>query len=201
MKKSIIILMFLIGSATIFAQETALEKVAKETCEYFQENKDELTKLSSNERVTKLGLQIFVLYDKYKDELKKEGIEVELSNDSSAEDFGEKVGLKMVTFCSDILMSIAEDVGDDEEDAEYAVEGELSSITGDEISKVSLKDSKGKTQKFIWLNNFEGSDELINTESIKGLRVKISYKNVEIYSPKLKEYIVKKQISKIEYLD
>ena len=137
--------------------------------------------------------------------LKKEGIELDLSKGKDGgRDFGEKVGLNMINFCPKALMLLADnDLEDNVNSKEvmFSIVGELKSISGDEISVVSLKDENGKTQKFLWLNNFEGSDRLIISKNIKNLKVKVSYTTIELYSPKLKEYIVRKQISKIEYLD
>ena len=69
------------------------------------------------------------------------------------------------------------------------------------MAAICLADKPRDDNSGVWLNNFEGSDKLINSKKIKNLKVKLSYINVELYSPKLKEYIVRKQISKIEYLD
>ena len=202
MKKYLLILILFFGSINIYSQDkTAIDKIGKETCKYFKKNKEELNNLSKNERVAKLGIKMLSLYDKYKDDLKAEGIEVDISDDSSTEAFGQKVGVSMANHCLDLLLLLSEDFPDEEDEVNFNVVGKLKSISGDELSYVSLKDKNGKTQKFVWLNNFEGSDKLINSKKIKNLKVKLSYINVELYSPKLKEYIVRKQISKIEYLD
>ena len=202
MKKYLLILILFFGSINIYSQDkTAVDKIGKETCKYFKKNKEELNNLSKNERVAKLGIKMLSLYDKYKDDLKAEGIEVDISDDSSTEAFGQKVGVSMANHCLDLLLLLSEDFSDEEDEINFNVVGKLKSISGDELSYVSLKDENGKTQKFVWLNNFEGSDKLINTKKFKNLKVKLSYINVALYSPKLKEYIVRKQISKIEYLD
>ena len=203
MKKHFLILIIFFGSFNVYSQgKTTIDIIGKETCKYFQKNKKELNNLSRNERVAKLGIKMLSLYDKYKEDLKAEGIEVDISDDSSTEAFGQKVGISMANHCMDLLLLLSEDFTDEEEDeVSFNVVGKLKSISGDELSFVSLKDENGKTQKFVWLNNFEGSDKLINSKKIKNLKVKLSYINVELYSPKLKEYIVRKQISKIEYLD
>ena len=206
MRSFLSILLFLFLSINLFSQEvkTTIDKIANETCVYFNDNKEELSSLSSSERVAKLGLKMLSLYDKYKKELKAEGIFVDVTDDASAEAFGEKVGYSMAKYCTDVLISLSEDVSDDEDDegeVEFTVEGELKNITGKELSILSLKDQKGKTQKFVWIKNFEGSDRLINDENVKGIKVRLTYSNLELYSPQLKEYIVRKQISKIEYLD
>ena len=202
MKKYLLILILFFGSINIYSQDkTAIDKIGKETCKYFKKNKKELDNLSRNERVAKLGIKMLSLYDKYKEDLKAEGIEVDISDDSSTEAFGQKVGVSMANHCLDLLLLLSEDFSDEEDEINFNVVGKLKSISGDELSYVSLKDENGKTQKFVWLNNFEGSDKLINTKKFKNLKVKLSYINVALYSPKLKEYIVRKQISKIEYLD
>ena len=202
MKKHFLILIIFFGSFNVYSQgKTTIDIIGKETCKYFQKNKKELNNLSRNERVAKLGIKMLSLYDKYKEDLKAEGIEVDISDDSSTEAFGQKVGISMANHCMDLLLLLSEDFPDEEDEVSFNVVGKLKSISGDELSFVSLKDENGKTQKFVWLNNFEGSDKLINSKKIKNLKVKLSYINVELYSPKLKEYIVRKQISKIEYLD
>ena len=202
MKKYFLILIIFFGLINVYSQDkTAVDKIGKETCKYFKKNKEELNNLSKNERVAKLGIKMLSLYDKYKDDLKAEGIEVDISDDSSTEAFGQKVGVSMANHCLDLLLLLSEDFPDEEDEVNFKVVGKLKSISGDELSYVSLKDENGKTQKFVWLNNFEGSDKLINSKKIKNLKVKLSYINVELYSPKLKEYIVRKQVSKIEYLD
>ena len=203
MKKLILTSLFLIYSVNFLAQEikTTVDKIANETCIYFKTNEDELKKLSSNERVAKLGIKMLSLYDKYREDLKKEGITVDISDDTSTEAFGEKIGFSMAKFCTEVLIALSEDIPDEDLKVESFIEGELKTISGKELSIVSLKDKKGKTQKFVWINNFEGSDRLINSENIKGINVKLTYINIELYSPLLKEYIVRKQITKIEYFN
>lgn len=203
MKKISITILFLISFLNISAQEinNAIDKIANETCNYFTENAAELNQLSSDERTTKLGLKMLTLYDKYKEELIKDGITIDISDDSSTEAFGEKVGFAMAKYCTEVLIALSEDYTDEDDYIEYETIGELKVITGNELSVVTLIDEQGKTQKFVWINNFEGSDRLINSDSINGLKVKLNYINIEIYSPQLKEYIVRKQVSKIEYLE
>ena len=203
MKQTIFTLLLFVFSLSISSQEikTAVDKIANETCIYFKENKVELDKLSSSDRVAQLGLKMLSLYDKYREELEEEGIVVDISDSDSVETLGEKVGYAMAKYCTDVLISLSDDFTEEDEVADFSIEGSLKSISGEELSFVSLKDKQGKTQKFVWINNFEGSDRLINSERIKGIKVKLTYINIEIYSPQLNEYIVRKQISKIEYLD
>lgn len=203
MKKIYIgIILFLVVIQFTNAQETALEKVGKETCEYFSANSEEISKLSAEEKTAKLGLQMLTLYSKYEKELKAEGVTVDLGNERSAEKFGEKIGLQMAKYCPDVLITLFGDMADDEEDTEFLTEGVLKKIEGDELSVLVVKDDSGKIQKFIWLDNFEGSDVLIEKlDNFKNAKVEVYYKNSEIFSPKLKEYIVKKKISRLNFVE
>ncbi len=204
--KRIIVLTILFFALAIHSQnESALDSVSKKTCEYL--NSKKFKELPKKEKTTSLGLFMLKMYDKHKNSLNKEGIKLEVAKGrEGGRELGQKIGINMVKFCPEALIMLAEE---DENETEgnleadeivFSVSGKLKSISGDEISIISLKDENGKTQKFIWLNNFEGSDRLITSNKIKNLKVKVSYKNLEIYSPKLKEYIVRKQITKIEYL-
>ncbi|MFK8061165.1 MAG: hypothetical protein AB8B78_13885 [Polaribacter sp.] len=205
MKKKLVLLFFALLSFSVFSQKkTALDKVSKETCTYLESK--EFAEIDKQLKTASLGIFIFKMYDKYKKQLNKEGIVLDLSKGKNGgREFGEKVGMNMVQFCPEALMLLAGDDDDEDEteleEIEFSVSGQLKSINGDDLSVISLKDDTGKTQKFIWLNNFEGSDRLINSEKTRDLEVTIFYKSVEIYSPKLKEYIVRKQVTKIEYLD
>ncbi|MCH3883089.1 MULTISPECIES: hypothetical protein [Tenacibaculum] len=201
MNKIFTIIVSLFIALNCYSQdESVVDKVAKKTCEYLEGL--DLGSLSADERNMKLGLYIFKMYDEYKADFNKEGIYLDLTKGADeGRKFGVKIGTRMASFCPEALMMFANEEGGESDEEKFSVKGELIELSGIEISKLSLKDNKGKTQKFIWINNFEGSDKLINEEFIQGLKVKLHYRNVEIYSPKLKEYIVKKQISKIEYLD
>ncbi len=203
--KHIIILLILITSFNVKAQETTLDLIAQATCDYLQS--DEVVNLSGSQRTTKLGIFIIKQYNKHKEALILEGIELDFSNKDEARAFGEKVGMNMVKFCADELVALA---SGDEEDVEIAsvnnnqyFVGEVIAINGTEFSFIQIKASNGITQKFLWLSNFIGSERLISetSEAIVGTKVNVTYKNTECYSPKLKEYIIRKEIVEIEYLD
>lgn len=198
--KNLIIGTLLLLPLLTMAQETIFERAARETCEYI--NGEEFKNTSSEELTTKLGVFIIKFYGDNKEEFKKEGYELDFSKGRDAGvEFGEKVGIEMVSYCPEALIKLSEsEAFDDEEADEFYITGELNKIEGDEFSTIVILDSDNKRQKFLWLGNFEGSEKLIDYESIKGMSVKVTYKNTECYSPKLKEYIIRKEIVEIEYL-
>lgn len=207
MKKKIALLFFFV-SIIGFSQEkeSILDKAAKETCEYLTKEKFEgLSKAQVN---MKLGLFMFKVYNKYVKEFNNEGITFDLSKgEDEARKFGEKLGVSMIKFCPEGLIAISkiddkkEDKVEEEVEPTYFVTGELVKISGKDYSVVYLKNKNDETLKFVWLSNFTGSNKLIYTKKVKGLKVKLQYRNLEWYAPKLKEYITKKEIIGIEYLD
>lgn len=203
MKNLLLILFIFLLPFQIFSQESILDKIALETCEYLEN--DGLKNIDSNKKTEKLGLFIISLYNQYQDELLKEGFEINFTNDSdTGRAFGEKVGVHMVKFCPDALISLAKDFDNEEVKIDsYNITGKLIDVKGDEFSIVSIKDEDGKVQKFLWLQNFKGSDELIDklNKTSKSPSVQITYKNLECYSPQLKEYIIRKEILEMSFID
>ena len=201
MKKKILVIGVALLTFIVNAQEATLDKIAKETCEYL--NEVDFKSLSSKDLEIKLGIQIIKLYSKYEKELKSEGLEFELNEDQKGiEKYAEKVAFSMIKFCPEVLAAFA----NNEEDVKDTVsllyfEGEIKKISGEELYVIEIKDTLGKTQKFLWLNNFEGSDELLELgKKAKGKKVKVFYEDIEYFSPKLQEYIVRKKVSKVEFL-
>ncbi|MCH2031995.1 MAG: hypothetical protein MK202_03140 [Tenacibaculum sp.] len=204
LKRISTLLIALLSFGNIVAQDSALDKMAMEICEYFNKNEKEFKGMSTSDLTAKLGVQMVQTYLKYKDELAKEGINYDLTKGrSEGEKMGAKVGVSMIKFCPDVLMAIAgdEEYEDENEVVELYLEGTLKKVSGEDLYVVELKDTDGKIQKFVWLTNFEGSDRLIDLgNDVKGTKVGVSYTNLEYFSPKLKEYIVRKKITRLEFL-
>ena len=203
MNKKIASLLFaLLSFGLLNAQDSAMDKMAMEICEYFTKNEQEFKNMSTDDLTAKLGVQMVQSYLKYQDDLAKEGIKFDLTKGrAEGEKMGAKVGVSMIKFCPDVLMAIAGDEDYEDETTESYLEGTLKKVTGDDLYVVEVKDTDGKTQKFVWLTNFEGSDKLIELgKEVKGIKVGVSYTNLEYFSPKLKEYIVRKKITRLEFL-
>ena len=201
-KKITSLLFVLLSFGLLNAQDSAMDKMAMEICEYFTKNEQEFKNMSTDDLTAKLGVQMVQSYLKYQDDLAKEGIKFDLTKGrAEGEKMGAKVGVSMIKFCPDVLMAIAGDEDYEEEATESYLEGTLKKVTGDDLYVVEVKDTDGKTQKFVWLTNFEGSDKLIELgKEVKGVKVGITYTNLEYFSPKLKEHIVRKKITRLEFL-
>jgi len=199
--KNIIIIFSLLVSINVYSQESTLDKIAIKTCEYLET--DEIKQLDSSQRVIKLGVYIINLYSDYKNELEAEGIVINFSDGSEAgRKFGEMVGINMANFCPDTLIALSGDVSlDDDSDEFKTFKGEIKSIKGDDFCFINVENSNGIIQKFLWLSNFIGSEKIISNDFEIGMSVVIKYKNTECFSPKLNEYIIRKEIVEIEYIN
>jgi hypothetical protein len=197
MKK--LILIILLSPLSLFSQESIMDKVANATCEYLQS--DEIKSLTNDKMSIKMGVFLISYYTEHKEEFVKEGFEFNLTDEKGGEELGYKIGMQMATICPETIMALAADDSDEDNIIKtFVVEGKLKTITGEDFSYIHIKDTQGKSQKFLWLGNFIGSDQLIESDNIKNLKVSVTYKNTECYSPKLKEYIIIKEIVEIEYL-
>lgn len=195
--KNIATVVLVLLSINMFSQESIMDKVAMATCEYLQ--KDEIKSLSTDEMTVKLGLFMISYYSDNEKQFEKEGVIVDWDSEKGGEEFGHKIGIKMAGVCPETLMAFADDVDSGEEDT-FLIEGKMKSISGNDFNYINIEDKSGKSQKFLWLGNFKGSDKLIDNKKVKGLKVSVTYKNTECFSPKLQEYIIVKEIIEIEYL-
>ena len=189
-------------SFNFYSQETTIDKIARETCEYLES--EEMKGLDVDRRNEKLGLFILNLYNENEAQLNSEGIIVSFSDGSdSSSKFGEKVGMNMAKFCPEVLMALAEGFEEDEDvEEQFEISGELIDVVGTEFSTVILKDEEGKTQKFLWLQNFKGSDTLIQSlNNLDHNKVVVYYKNIECYAPQLNDYIIRKVIVEIIFVE
>lgn len=203
MKNIILYFIFVVISTKMIAQDSMLDIVAKQTCEYLES--EEMKSISNANKQEKLGLFIINKYNENVDKFKEEGLEIDFTDGSnSGRQFGEKVGMNMAKFCPETLIALAGDIKKDPEETidNFVIEGNITKIIGDDFSTVVLKDTQGKTQKFIWLQNFSGSDKLMDFKEVskKTPKVELFYRNIECFSPKLKDYIIRKEIIEIKFL-
>lgn len=212
MKLKIAVIAFTFCSLVVYSQDKKqeiLDRVAKETCEYL--GSEEVKGLKGDALAMKMGVKIFALYGKYKKEFNEAGITFDMNNPAeSGEKLGEQIGMNMIKFCPDTLIALANDDAftedetvqkiDNPVDESRSFEGNFKSISGKEILTLSIIDTSGKTQKFVWISNFKGSDRLMDTAKATNTKVKVYFENIEMYSPELQDYVVRKQITQIDYL-
>lgn len=206
--KTVVCAFLILCSVNIFAQDV-LDKIAQETCDCLK-GKD-LSGKSEEDSNLEVGMCMMASLGEYQDKLDE--LEIDITDQSSMEKFGEKVGFKMATKCPNTLMEIGmmrsettttstttKTISATSEMVQV-ISGTIKGMEGEEFSVLVLQDDTGREQKFLWLRYFEGSEKLATeAKSLMGKKVKIKFSSMEVYSPKLKEYIARKELKGIEFL-
>ncbi len=185
-------------SFSVSAQEEGdyMDKIAQGACDCMSEIPED----ENAERYQmKLGLCFLEPATKYAEEIKRDyGIDLTRMDNFGADEgekLGQVVGLRMLNFCPEILMELAElEQLDDEEEANTptvkAFEGSITEIETEVVVVFTAKDSRGKSEKFYWMGFVESNvEDLANTyEKLKKKEVQLEYVEQEIFDPRIGEY-------------
>ena len=141
----------------------------------------------------------------YQSEL-QEKLNVDFSDQAALQAMGQKVGMKMAATCPETMMKIAQvqsaPAAPGAAEPVSRLEGTVVDVQGDEFTFLSVKDAGGRTQKFLWLRYFEGSDAFLsNPKALIGKKVLLSYAPLETFSLKLNEYLKRNEIKTLEVVD
>jgi hypothetical protein len=193
MKTNILLLIaaYILVAANTFAQDDMYNTVAQETCLCINQ-KNVLSK-SKKEIEMALGLCIFESINKHK-------IDVDISDESAMEVYGQKVGIRMAGICPEVFQAF---VTEEETPATtiptLKVSGKIKAIEEGTLLTFVLREDSGKEHKLVWYGYFAGSDEYKeNPKLLIGKQVTFSYKEVETFFPKAKTYINSKEIISLD---
>lgn len=195
-----LLVLSILFTTTLSAQDV-YDKIAEQTCNCI--NEDDTAYKSSEELELALGLCMLEAMSNFPEETK----DIDITDNDAMYKFGETVGIKMFSYCPDLILRLSqEELNMQEEEIEeeyYLVKGEITTIQGEEIQYVTIQEYETKKRiKLMWWHNFPNAYKLEDLgEQAIGQKVAIEYVQVETYSPQLKEYIIRKQITNIEILD
>ena len=139
----------------------------------------------------------------FEKELKKKyHIDLSKLDGNAGEELGKLIATKMLIKCPDQMTRLpAAASSDSKTDAPAAVaatstmSGTITDIASNQFVVITVKDSKGPDQKFLWLEYFEGSELLKNgLADVKGKTVTITYTEGSYYNPAIKDYMKYKVI-------
>jgi hypothetical protein len=201
MKKIILSSVFTFIFINANAQDI-LDKVTKEVCSCTA-GKVESMKTSTPDAIKmQLGLCILSSYTNHKPEIVAKYGEV-MEKDGAMEKLGEDIGMKMVTICPDVLMSIASTGGFADDDSSKVaesktIEGEISDIKIDQFVTIQIKDKNGRAYSFLFLNYFETASLFTNNEIKKKDKITVTYTETELYDTKEKEFRYFKIITQLD---
>lgn len=164
-----------------------MDKMAEETCECVK--KLDFSGMPQNQIEMNLGMCILQSISSNKIEVENQLGAFSITS-IMTEEFGEKMGLQMLSFCSDFFINnFADEYMNEQYFSELSVElGKIKSIEKKQFNTVNLQMYDGSILKFIWLWDFEGS-EILTKNQFKNKWINIIYSTIELYDPEIKKYI------------
>ncbi len=206
----------LLVSSTLFAQNT-LQNIALDACDCAQE--EDLPRLEEKERDVKLSYCMMKSVQKFKTE--PELAAFNLSDQEVMKGIARQISVEMAKVCPALMIETVRQKSTPQS-SNYtfappsspspvsfgrpatkgkSFQGIFFGLEEDDYAEILVRDEKGRYQKLLWLEAFEGSELLVrNPETLKGKKVRITYSEKEAYIPKIKGYAPKKIILKLEVL-
>lgn len=148
------------------------------------------------------GMCILSYYQEHSNEV-NEYFGITEFNAETGRVIGEKLGVKMVVVCPELVMKLGQSKIDNEADDDglstYTISGKVTKVEGADLITYHIKSDDGKTYKVVWYRNFEGSEILVDDPKvIVGKNVAVTVEDVECYVPRAKGYYSVKEIRKLK---
>lgn len=197
MMKKIIIALVVIFSTNSFSQDM-YDIIGKETCACLGTKKLDYQKLDKKELQTQVGLCMIQSYTSHINEFKQED-KIQFDDQEGMRKMGEKVALKMLVNCPEIILELGKstqkDIGDESEDelvvdepADVFIEGQVTAIKKDQFVSLLVKDKNGRAYSFLLLDYFESASVLTNNELKVKDSVKVGYTEIELFDVATNEF-------------
>lgn len=198
MKRIFLVLVILCNVAG-YSQEV-FDVIAKETCECLNAKREKQPNLSADDFKTEVGVCMIKSYSDHMSEFKGAD-KVNFSDKEGMTKLGEKVAIKMMQFCPNVILDLGRTVKNDDEEVEKEdafVEGVVVDIISEQFMTLQLKDQKGRSYNLLLLDYFDTASLLTNNEIKKKDKLKVSYAEIELFDSKAKEFRYYKILTKIE---
>jgi hypothetical protein len=199
-------LLFVLLSPRANAQQV-VEKIATETCTCIEQS-------SLNESPTNLELLTSTCVQQAMLEHIgdiTEAYRADLSNPETSREIGESIGKEvgawLSTQCSAYRMLQSRPTPtrartETLSHTLHATEGSITGQRGEEMAFIIVVDEYGDELSFLWLEKFPDSEEYLGrVEDLKGRRVRIIWREIQLYQVRTQNYRKSKEIRGLELLD
>jgi hypothetical protein len=197
MRKTLLLFLSSAFSAILFAQKTALDKAADSTCKCLTAVRD---KIKSSQAFDEKG-QACILKSVapfLADISKEENISLEELNKDVGEKLGNKIGYKLFATCPAFAELASQYIAGENEEATSETTGIVTDVLISDQIYLNVKDKTGKIIKLAWIEYFPGSDDYKTAPaSLKGKKVTLEWKQIELYNVKQKDFITTKEITRL----
>ncbi len=172
--------------------------IGKETCACLGTKKLDYQKIDKKELQTQVGLCMIQSYTSHINEFKEEE-KVQFDDKDGMRKMGEKVALKMLVNCPDIILELGKstqkDVSDEDDEElvvdepqDVFIEGQVTAIKKDQFVSLLVKDKNGRAYSFLLLDYFDTASVLTNNELKVKDAVKVGYTEIELFDVATNEF-------------
>ena len=170
MKNSLFILLLFTIHFAISQDKDILDTVAVKSCSCIEES--DWAENDRNDIEMTLGLCIIEAALPYKEEISRlYDIDFVDLGGASGEKLGELVAIRMMNHCPDLMIQIGEliigSMEEEEEEFYLSASGTITKENKDPFLILTVVDDNNTEQKFIWLTDFPGSENLLKLEKLK----------------------------------
>ena len=207
MKKITFMIMLLFAGWNVNAQAVSKEKdsiidlICIDVCNEIK-SKD-FSQMSKDDFEVQLGLAMIPAFNKHQSALTPL-LGDAMESEGGMEKIGEMVGQRLVFKCPEFLQLMKKSQTANQPLKQINlqfIDAVLIAITPGEVTYLQIKDFNGKTENILWLDYFEGANELSATpKNFLNKKVAIKYSEKDVYNHQLKEYVKVKVAAGIQLL-
>ncbi len=197
---------FMAGALQPVIAQDVLDILAEDACDCI--SKKDTDEMSMEDLQMQLSMCLMESVGNNQEAFQKQYGDFNPSDQAAMQEFGQQVGMKMVTKCPQVMMKMAGNAqappqaappGSAPSQPAGSLTGTFQGVSGDEVAVLTIKESNGRTQKLLWLDYFKGSDRLMeDPAALKGKTVKVEFETIEVYAPQAKEYFDRKKVISLE---
>ncbi len=189
-KKFTLLFLIIIAFQNAYSQDI-LDSIATKTCECIEAKTT--PKMNRNEALAEFGICMIKMAEPYKKELKKDyNVDLNVLNKETGEKLGRLVALKLVGNCPAFKTLMQTEINNQiqkkEGETVYEFSGVVKEIKQNQFVSITIENENNKIKEFLWLT--EVAENNISILKSKGIFVKITYTQMELFEPKLNKYVI-----------
>ncbi len=174
------------------AKDSLMKVMVAEACNEIK--KKDFSSVKKEDMEMELGMAVIPVFSQHSGDI-KDILNVDITDAENMKDFGQTLGMRLAVECPDFMRVVA---GSSSFSAEvkkaspsgpsYTLSGTLVKVVPGEISHFLVKDNQGKTQKIWWMEYVDGDEKLKDVKFLSK-PILVKYKETEVYSAAVKDYI------------
>ena len=176
------------------------DKIANESCSCIKAIKVDFTKNNDAKTMqANAGLCMIDCYTAHKSEI-SETEQAQYSGSDGMRKLGEKIGIKMMSYCPDIVIAMGRKYLDENNannkvlekikgnQLTFTIDGKITAIETEEFVTIKVKDKNNRIYNFLLLNYFETASLFTENKINIGDDLSVGYSEEELYDPVTKDF-------------